>query len=85
MPAHRYNSAIWFEGQQADNDEAMFPDTARHIGDRVAVVVATTRAAAERATARLVVDYAPLPARLTAAEADQARGPLLTPKASPPS
>ncbi len=83
MPAHRYNSAIWFEGQQADNDEAMFPDTARHIGDRVAVVVATTRAAAERATARLVVDYAPLPARLTAAEADQARGPLFDTEGKP--
>lgn len=76
MPGHRYNSSIWFEGQKATDDETMFPDTVRHIGDRVAVVVATSRAAAERAAGRLVVRYEPLHARLTAAEADLARGPL---------
>lgn len=76
MPPHRYNSSVWFEGQEADADEAMFPDTARHIGDRVAVVVATGRAAAERAAARLVVRYEPLSACMTPDEADRSRGPL---------
>lgn len=74
MPAHRYNSAIWLEHQAAPEDEAMFPDTLRHIGDRVAVAVATSAEAAEAALARIAVDYAPLPACLTAEEADGRRG-----------
>jgi len=76
MPAHHYNSSIWFEGQEADADETMFPETLRHIGDRVAVVVAENLMQAEAALDLLRVDYAPLPACLTPEAADQMRGPL---------
>jgi putative selenate reductase molybdopterin-binding subunit len=44
-------------------------DTVRFIGERVAAVVAGTRRQAERAAALVEVDYDPLPAVLTAAEA----------------
>ena len=74
MPAHRYNSSIWFDGQQAPEDEQMFPPVVRHIGDRVAVVVATSALAAEAALRRLRVTYETLPARLSPQQADAARG-----------
>lgn len=83
MPAHRYNSAVWFEGQAAPDDEVMFPDTVRHIGDRVAVAVATSPEAAEAALARIAVDYLPLPACLTAGEADRRRGAPFAPDGTP--
>lgn len=83
MPAHRYNSSIWYEGQEADADESMFPKIARHIGDRVAVIVGQTRAAAERGAERLAVTYDPLPAILTPEAADQARGPLFDSEGQP--
>ncbi|MCP4183424.1 MAG: xanthine dehydrogenase, partial [Hyphomicrobiales bacterium] len=41
-PDNTYNSTIWFEGQEAPEDEQMFPRTVRHVGDRVAAVVAQT-------------------------------------------
>lgn len=63
-PHHRYNSSIWFEGQDALQDEEMFPATVRHIGDRVAAVVAETLEQAERAAKLVRVSYEPLPAIL---------------------
>lgn len=68
-PAHRYNSSIWFEGQEAIEDEQMFPPVVRHVGDRVAAVVAETAEQAEAAVAVLAVDYAPLPAQFDAEKA----------------
>ncbi|MDP4032146.1 MAG: xanthine dehydrogenase family protein molybdopterin-binding subunit [Pseudorhodobacter sp.] len=64
-PANRYNSSIWFAGQQAPADEQMFAATARHIGDRVALVLAETEALARAAAALVVVCYAAMPATLT--------------------
>ncbi len=76
MPIHRFNSSIWFEGQHAPEDEQMFPEVVRHIGDRVAVVVATSPEAAEAALAKLKVEYDTLPGCLSPDLADQTRGPL---------
>lgn len=61
-PRCRYNSAIWVAGQQALEDEQMFPAIVRHVGDRVAAVVAESREAAEAAAGRIVVEYQDLPA-----------------------
>lgn len=83
MPAHRFNSSIWFEGQDAPEDERMFPQVVRHIGDRVAVVVATSAQAAEAALDRLRVDYEPLPGCLSPDLADTMQGPAFDPQGDP--
>jgi xanthine dehydrogenase molybdopterin-binding subunit B len=51
-PGNRYNSSIWHIDQQALADERMFPAVVRHIGDRVAAIVAETEEIARRAAAR---------------------------------
>ena len=61
-PAHFYNSSIWFSGQKALADEQMFPQIVRHVGDRVAAVVADTEEIARHAARLIEVDYADLPA-----------------------
>lgn len=61
-PAHFYNSSIWFSGQKALADEQMFPQIVRHVGDRVAAVVADTEEIARHAARLIEVDYLDLPA-----------------------
>lgn len=68
-PQNGYNSAIWYAGQKAPADERMFPPVLRHVGDRVAVVVAGTEAAARAALSLIEVEYQDLP-------------PLLAPRAA---
>jgi CO/xanthine dehydrogenase Mo-binding subunit len=63
-PDGGYNSSMWFEGQQALEDERMFPPVVRFAGDRVAAVVAETREIAEHAVGLVEVDYESLPAIL---------------------
>ncbi len=63
-PDNTYNSAIWFDGQEAPEDERMFPRVVRHIGDRVAAVVAETQEIADRAARLIEVEYEALPAIL---------------------
>ncbi len=80
-PANPYNSTIWFEGQDAPEDEVMFARTVRHVGDRVAAVVAKTQEIAEFAARLIDVTYKVLPAKLNvhtalAAADDLAEGPL---------
>jgi CO/xanthine dehydrogenase Mo-binding subunit len=60
-PHHRYNSSIWFEHQEALEDEEMFPETVRHVGDRVAAVVAENLEIARRAARLVRVSYENLP------------------------
>ncbi|TIP35312.1 MAG: xanthine dehydrogenase, partial [Mesorhizobium sp.] len=60
-PAHLYNSSIWFSGQKALADEQMFPQVVRHIGDRVAAVIADTEEIARRAARLIEVDYVDVP------------------------
>ena len=55
-------------------------DTVRFVGDIVAAVVAETRAQAMDAAEAVVVDYDPLPAVMTAAEALAPDAPLLFPE-----
>ncbi len=61
-PDNRYNSTIWFEEQEAPEDETMFPRVLRHVGDRVAAVVAETQEIADRAARLIEVEYDRLPA-----------------------
>jgi len=64
-PQNTYNSTIWFEDQDEPEDERMFPRTVRHVGDRVAAVVAESAAIARRAAALIRVEYEDLPAIFT--------------------
>ena len=68
-PQNTYNSTIWFEDQDEPEDERMFPRTVRHIGDRVAAVVAESAAIARRAAALIRVEYQDLPAVFTPRDA----------------
>ncbi|MCP4070750.1 MAG: molybdopterin-dependent oxidoreductase [Hyphomicrobiales bacterium] len=61
-PDNTYNSTIWFEDQEAPQDEQMFPRTVRHVGDRVAAVVAQTQEIADHAAGLITVEYEVLPA-----------------------
>jgi xanthine dehydrogenase molybdenum-binding subunit len=61
-PDRLYNSHKWIEGLEVIKDESLFTDHVRFNGDRVAAVVATSRAAAEAAARLVKVDYEPLPA-----------------------
>ncbi|MFQ5438700.1 MAG: xanthine dehydrogenase family protein molybdopterin-binding subunit, partial [Paracoccaceae bacterium] len=70
-PDNNYNSTIWFEGQEAPNDEQMFPRIVRHIGDRVAAVVAQTQEIAEAAAGLIEVEYEALPAVFDALKAER--------------
>jgi len=74
-PQNAYNSAIWYAGQEAIADERMFPPVVRHVGDRVAVVLAVSEAAAREAAALVEVTYEDLPAVLTP-DADRGRAPV---------
>ncbi len=61
-PGNTYNSTIWFEGQEGVEDEKMFPCLLRHVGDRVAAVVAETQEIANHAASLIEVEYDLLPA-----------------------
>ncbi|MCP4767395.1 MAG: molybdopterin-dependent oxidoreductase [Gammaproteobacteria bacterium] len=61
-PGNTYNSTIWFEEQEAPEDETMFPRVLRHVGDRVAAVVAETQEIADQAARLIEVEYECLPA-----------------------
>ncbi len=54
-------------------------DVARFVGDPVALVLAETRAAAEDAAERVQVEYDPLPAIASIAQAEAAGAPLVDP------
>ena len=65
-PTRPYSRYRIVPGQEhAPEDETVLAATARHVGDRVAVVVATTRAAAKRAARLVAVEYELLPAALS--------------------
>jgi CO/xanthine dehydrogenase Mo-binding subunit len=63
-PDGRYDSSMWFDGQQSLEDERMFPPVVRFVGDRVAAVVAETAAIAEHAVSLIGVEYESMPAVL---------------------
>ena len=76
-PHNRYNSSIWVAGQQALEDEEMFPAIVRHVGDRVAAVVAESLDAAEDAARLIAVEYEDLPAIFDPLAALADAGPTL--------
>lgn len=82
-PHHRYNSSIWYEGQEALEDEEMFPATVRHVGDRVAAVVADTPETAERAAELVAVSWEDLPAIFDPVAALGHAGPVTGPGGVP--
>ncbi len=82
-PSHRYNSSIWFAGQESLADEQMFPPVVRHVGDRVAAVVADTEEIARRAAGSIRVEYEDLPAILDAGAALAHAGPVLAADGTP--
>ncbi|MBT5414248.1 MAG: xanthine dehydrogenase family protein molybdopterin-binding subunit, partial [Rhodospirillaceae bacterium] len=53
----------------------LVPDTVRHVGDQVAVVIAETRDQARDASEKIAVDYEPLAACASTAEAMSAKAP----------
>ncbi|CAM5577260.1 carbon-monoxide dehydrogenase large subunit [Aquamicrobium terrae] len=75
-PQNGYNSSIWYCGQVALADERMFPPVVRHVGDRVAVVLAETEAIARAALMGIAVEYEDLPAVLTPQDALGHAGPV---------
>ena len=60
-PAQLYSSARHERYQDSPDDTALLDDVVRHVGQRVAAVVADSVAAAELGCERLVVEYALLP------------------------
>ena len=65
-PTRAYSRYRIVPGQEnAPEDETVLAATARHVGDRVAVVVASTRAAAKHAARLVEVEYELLPAALS--------------------
>ncbi len=65
-PSRPYCRSRLHPGQAlCPEDETLFSNPVRFVGDRVAAVVATSRAVAEDAVALVAVEYEPLPALLT--------------------
>jgi len=71
-PAHRYSSARHEHREDDPDDMRLLDDVVRHVGQRVAAVVAETSAAAEEALRLLRVEYALLPAVF---DPEEARSP----------
>jgi CO/xanthine dehydrogenase Mo-binding subunit/aerobic-type carbon monoxide dehydrogenase small subunit (CoxS/CutS family) len=77
VPQVHYSTAR-HENRHDDPDDTLLLDpVVRHVGQRVAAVVAGSPGAAERACAAIVVDYEVLPAVLDPAEALAPGAPLL--------
>ncbi len=76
-PERRYNSAKRFDGQLIPEDEQIFPEIVRHVGDRVALVIAEGPEQARRALKAIRVEYQELPAVFDPEEAMKAGAPLL--------
>jgi len=74
----RLFSTARHEDPRADPDDTrILDDVVRHVGQRVAAVVADSDAAAEEGCRRLVVDYEPLPAVLDPEEAMRPGAPVI--------
>ena len=68
-PQTRYNSHKWLEGLEVVKDESLFTDHPRFHGDRIAAVVAETKAIAEQAAGLIRVTCEDLPAIIDPDEA----------------
>ncbi len=57
-----YNSHVWYAGYTSVEDERIFTDTPRHVGDRIGAVIATKKSIAEEAEKKIKIEYEVLPA-----------------------
>ena len=60
-PEAKYNSGEWFPGQNDYPDEQVLTGHARHVGDRIALVLAEDESTARKALKKIKVEYEPLP------------------------
>ncbi len=56
-PGVPFNSGIWYTGQDAVENEVVFPPVVRHVGDRVAAVAAESPEIAREALSLIEVEY----------------------------
>lgn len=61
VPKNYYNSHKWYKGVDFPRDELILSEKARHVGDRIAVVVAKDMETVERALSLIEVEYEELP------------------------
>ncbi len=61
VPDRPYNCDQWYSGATHFEDERLLYEEAKHVGDRIAVVVAESLAAADRAANLLKIEYEELP------------------------
>lgn len=83
VPATRFSTGRHEHRTDDPDDTRVLDDVVRFIGQRVAVVAATTAAAAEEACRRILVDYEMLPAVFDPEEARAPGAPLLHPDRTP--
>ncbi|WP_061782422.1 molybdopterin-dependent oxidoreductase [Microbacterium hominis] len=83
VPDVRYSTGRHEHRTDDPDDTRMLDDVVRHIGQRVAAVVAETAEAADEACRLVRVDYAPLPAVFDPDEARRPGAPLLHPERTP--
>lgn len=70
-PQNKYNSGEWFPGQNDFRDETMLTGHARHVGDRLGLVLAKDEDIARAALRMIKVTYEPLPAVVDIREAEE--------------
>lgn len=75
-PEIKYNSGEWFPGQNDYPDETILTGHARHVGDRIALVMADTEEKARKAMDLIRVEYEILPAVTTLEAAVEMAGIL---------
>ncbi|WP_336633358.1 MULTISPECIES: molybdopterin-dependent oxidoreductase [unclassified Microbacterium] len=83
VPDVRYSTGRHEHRTDDPDDTRMLDDVVRHIGQRVAAVVADTAEAADEACRLVRVDYAPLAAVFDPEEARRPGAPLLHPDRTP--
>lgn len=75
-PSNKYNSGEWFPGQNDYPDEQVLTGHARHVGDRIALVLADGEKTAREAIKRIKVEYETLPPVLDIKTAEEKAGLL---------
>ncbi len=57
VPQNPYNSNQWFPGAKTEEDEYILHQEARHVGDRIALIIAENQEAADKGYQALTVHY----------------------------
>ena len=60
-PDIRYNSHVWFAGGKSVDDELLFTDEPKHVGDRIGAILAEKKSIAEKALKLIEIEYEDLP------------------------